>query len=155
MNNRLDAGQQAPDFTLRDSGGNQVALADLRGGRAVVYFYPKAFTPGCTTEACDFRDSHEALAAKGYRIIGISGDDPQTLRSFAQEHELPFALLSDPGSETAKAWGAWGEREIDGEVSVGPLRSTFLLGEDGVIESAEYKVGVPGHVENLLGVARS
>lgn len=155
MSNRLDVGQQAPDFTLRDSGGNQVTLADLRGGRAVVYFYPKAFTPGCTTEACDFRDSHEALVAEGYRVIGISGDDPQTLRSFAQEHELPFTLLSDPGSEVAKSWGAWGEREIDGEVSVGPLRSTFLLSEDGVIESAEHKVGVPGHVENLLGVARS
>ena len=154
MSNQLDAGQQAPDFALRDGGGNQVTLADLRGSRAVVYFYPKAFTPGCTTEACDFRDNHEALAAQGYRVVGISGDDPQTLRSFAQEHDLPFTLLSDPGSETAKAWGAWGEREIKGETSEGPLRSTFLLNEEGVVEGAEYKVGVPGHVANLLKTAR-
>lgn len=154
MSNRLTAGQQAPDFTLSDSGGNRLALADLRGGRAVVYFYPKAFTPGCTTEACDFRDNHEALAAQGYRIVGISGDDPQTLRSFAQEHELPFTLLSDPGAEVAKRWGAWGEREINGEASVGPLRSTFLLDEEGVVESVQYGVGVPGHVEGLLGAVR-
>lgn len=151
---RLSVGDTAPDFTLVNQDGKSVSLSDFRGQRVVVYFYPAAMTPGCTTEACDFRDNHEALAAQGYRVVGISGDDPQTLRSFAQEHDLPFTLLSDPGSETAKAWGAWGEREIKGETSEGPLRSTFLLNEEGVVESAEYKVGVPGHVANLLKTAR-
>lgn len=151
MTTQLETGDKAPDFSLTDARGEEVSLADLRGEPAVLYFYPKAFTPGCTTEACDFRDNHEAFAAQGHRVIGISSDDPDTLDSFAKEHDLPFTLLSDPGSETAKAYGAWGEREINGETSTGPLRTTVVLDADGTVRSAQYKVDPQGHVTNLLG----
>lgn len=151
MTAHLETGAPAPTVRLTDQDGTERALEDLRGpSGTVVYFYPKAFTPGCTTEACDFRDSHETFAARGYRVVGISGDDPATLRDFAAEHELPFTLLSDPGSATAQAWGAWGEREIQGTRSVGPLRSTFVLDADGVVESVDHRVEVPSHVTSLL-----
>src|SRR5699024_7891343 len=147
-------GDHAPARDLTASAGSRVTLADLRGRRAVVYFYPKAFTHGCTTEACDFRDSESALADRGYRIIGISADAPETLADFAQTYALPFPLLSDPESRTARAWGAWGEREIAGERSEGPLRTTIILDEDGVVLSADYRVDASGHVADLLGALR-
>lgn len=154
MTAQLTPGDQAPDLDLTASDGSRVTLDDLRGRRAVVYFYPKAFTPGCTTEACDFRDSESALADRGYRVIGISADAPDALADFAQTYALPFPLLSDPGSRTARAWGAWGEREIAGERSEGPLRTTIVLDEDGVVLSADYRVDASGHVADLLGALR-
>ncbi|MDN5820293.1 MAG: peroxiredoxin [Brachybacterium sp.] len=155
MTDRLSPGDSAPDFTLTDARGEKVSLGDLRGRRSVVYFYPKAFTPGCTTEACDFRDNEARFAERGYRIIGISADSPETLRDFAREHDLSFPLLSDPGSETAQAWGAWGERTINGETSIGPVRTTIVLEEDGTVLSADYGVAVPDHVVNLIGALGS
>lgn len=155
MTRRLSPGDRAPGFTLTDAHGNQTSLEDLLGRRTVLYFYPKAFTPGCTTEACDFRDHQDPLSELGYRIVGISADAPETLDAFAKEHGLDFTLLSDPGSATAKAWGAWGEREINGERSDGPLRTTLLLEEDGTVLRAEYAVSAPGHVANLLGALSS
>lgn len=155
MTDRLSPGNSAPDFTLTDAHGEEVSLGDLRGQRSVVYFYPKAFTPGCTTEACDFRDNEARFAERGYRILGISADSPETLRDFAREHDLAFPLLSDPGSRTAQAWGAWGERTINGETSIGPVRSTIVLEEDGTVLSADYGVAVPDHVVNLIGTLGS
>ncbi|ATG52739.1 peroxiredoxin [Brachybacterium vulturis] len=155
MTHRLSPGDSAPDFTLTDARGEQVSLADLRGQRSVVYFYPKAFTPGCTTEACDFRDNETRFAERGYRILGISADSPETLQDFAREHDLAFPLLSDPGSRAAQAWGAWGERTINGETSVGPVRTTIILEDDGTVLSADYGVAVPDHVVNLIGALDS
>ena len=122
MTQQIRPGRQAPDFTLTDHEGRQVRLYDLRGRRVIVYFYPKAFTPGCTSEACDFRDSLASLESLGYTVLGVSGDDPVTLGRFATEYHLPYRLLSDPDSATARAWGAWGEKVIDGETRIGPLR---------------------------------
>lgn len=151
MTESIVPGREAPEVQLQDQEGRDVSLADLRGPRGlVVYFFPRAFTPGCTTEACDFRDHHASFEERGYRVVGISGDDPQTLRDFAAEHDLPFTLLADPGAATAKEWGAWGEREINGTRSEGPLRSTVVLDADGVIESVEHQVAVPAHVSSLL-----
>lgn len=154
MTAQLTPGDHAPDLDLTDSHGDRITLDDLRGRRTVVYFYPKAFTPGCTTEACDFRDSESALADHGYRVLGISADAPDTLADFAQTYALPFPLLSDPGSRTARAWGAWGEREIAGERGEGPLRTTIVLDEDGVVLSADYRVDASGHVADLLDALR-
>lgn len=149
MTQQIRPGRQAPDFTLTDHEGRQVRLSDLRGRRVIVYFYPKAFTPGCTSEACDFRDSLASLEPLGYTVLGVSGDDPGTLGRFATEYHLPYRLLSDPDSATARAWGAWGEKVIDGETRIGPLRSTFVLDEDGTVVSVEYDVQAEGHVAGL------
>ncbi|MFF0946061.1 thioredoxin-dependent thiol peroxidase [Kocuria sp. CPCC 205300] len=148
MSQQIPAGATAPDLTLTDHQGQQVRLADL-SGKVIVYFYPKAFTPGCTSEACDFRDNLASLQHLGYTVLGVSGDDPETLHRFAQEHHLPYRLLSDPDGQAAQAWGAWGEKTINGETRIGPLRSTFVIDEDGTVESAEYNVQAEGHVKSL------
>lgn len=153
MTDSIVTGQTAPEVRLRDHHGRETSLTELRGPRGlVVYFFPKAFTPGCTTEACDFRDHHEGFDSRGYRVVGISADDPQTLRDFAAENELPFTLLSDPGSAVAKQWGAWGEKEVGGTRIVGPLRSTVVLDAGGVVEAIEHQVTVPSHVTSLIDV---
>ncbi|MCH6468998.1 thioredoxin-dependent thiol peroxidase [Sinomonas terrae] len=152
---KLSAGQQAPDFTLPDASGKDVSLADYRGRRVVVYFYPKAATPGCTTEACDFRDSLDSLNAAGVSVIGISPDPVEAIASFADDFSLTFPLLADEGAAVAKAWGAWGERIRNGEVVEGILRSTAVVAPDGTIESIDYSVNADGHVAALrekLGV---
>ena len=149
MTRQLRTGDSAPDFVLTDQDGQQVRLSGLRGHKVVVYFYPKAFTPGCTSEACDFRDNLGSFAQLGYTVLGISADDPGTLREFTEEHHLPYRLLSDPGSATARAWGAWGEKTVNGGTTVGPLRSTIVLDENGTAISAEYGVQAEGHVARL------
>ncbi len=146
---QIQTGRQAPDFALTDHEGQEVRLSGLRGRKVIAYFYPKAFTPGCTSEACDFRDNLASLEALGYTVLGISGDDPGTLRRFAEEHRLPYRLLSDPDAATARAWGAWGEKTVNGQTRIGPLRSTFVIGEDGTVESAEVGVQAEGHVAEL------
>ncbi|MFI7495346.1 thioredoxin-dependent thiol peroxidase [Kocuria sp. M4R2S49] len=149
MTQQILTGATAPDLTLIDHEGNQVRIADLRGRKVIVYFYPKAFTPGCTSEACDFRDNLASLQHLGYTVLGVSGDDPKTLHRFAQEYHLPYRLLSDPDGQAAQAWGAWGEKTIDGETRIGPLRSTFVIDEDGTLISTEYNVQAEGHVKIL------
>lgn len=151
----LHAGDTPPAFELVDAAGRSVSAADFVGRRTIVYFYPAAFMPGCTTEACDFRDHLGSLASGGYDVVGISGDDQQTLARFAAEDALDFTLLSDPDHAVAQAWGAWGEKVVDGETRVGPLRATFVLDADGRVRSAEYRVDAEGHVRRLreqLGV---
>lgn len=146
---KLTAGQQAPTFSLPDASGKAISLDDFRGRRVVVYFYPKAATPGCTTEACDFRDSLDALNAAGVSVIGISPDPVEDIKAFADDFSLTFPLLADDGAAVAKAWGAWGEKIVQGEVREGILRSTAVVSPSGEIESIDYGVQADGHVAAL------
>ncbi len=146
---RLEPGTIAPDFTLLDADGKQVPLADLRGEKVVLYFYPAAMTPGCTTQACDFRDSISSLQGAGYRVIGISRDTPAKLAEFRERDGLTFTLLSDPDHAVHSAYDAWGEKMNYGKVIEGVIRSTFVLDERGVITHALYNVKATGHVARL------
>lgn len=145
----LRPGDAAPKLSLLDATGAEVSLDTLRGSKAIIYFYPAAFTPGCTTQACDFRDNLASLSAAGYRVVGVSTDDRETLERFAAEDRLDFTLASDPAGETAKAWGAWGEKEIQGKKVTGVLRSTFAIDETGTVTLAQYRVEADGHVRAL------
>jgi len=152
---RLAPGDAAPDFTLPDAQGNAVSLSSLRGKRVIIYFYPAAMTPGCTKEACDFRDSLSSLAAAGFAVIGISPDSPAKLAKFAERDGLTFPLLSDPDHKVLDAYGAYGEKMLYGKKSVGVIRSTFVVDQNGKIEKAQYAVKATGHVARLraeLGV---
>ncbi|WP_396642963.1 thioredoxin-dependent thiol peroxidase [Microbacterium sp.] len=146
---RLEPGTPAPDFTLPDQDGSPVSLASLRGKRVVLFFYPKAMTPGCTTEACDFRDSLAPLQAAGYVVLGISRDDPATLREFRERDGLTYDLLSDPDHSAHDAYGAWGEKQNYGKTIEGVIRSTFILDEDGKVDQALYNVKATGHVARI------
>jgi thioredoxin-dependent peroxiredoxin len=146
---RLAPGDEAPDFTLNDADGNPVTLSSLRGKRVIVYFYPAAMTPGCTKEACDFRDSEADLAAADTVVIGISPDQPQKLAKFRDKESLNFTLLSDPDRTVLSAYGAYGEKMLYGKKTVGVIRSTFVVGPDGIIEQAYYGVKATGHVARL------
>jgi peroxiredoxin Q/BCP len=155
MTERLAIGDTAPGFRLNDADGAQTALADYRGKNVVVYFYPKAATPGCTTEACDFRDNLSSLAAAGYAVLGVSPDEVADIRAFADAEGLTFPLLADTDAATARAWGAWGEKTVGDRTFEGVIRSTFVLDGDGVVQRAEYGVDPTGHVARLrdeLGV---
>jgi peroxiredoxin Q/BCP len=152
---RLSPGEPAPDFTLPDADGKQVSLSDFRGRKVIVYFYPAAMTPGCTKQACDFRDSLSALVAAGYAVVGISPDKPEKLARFRERDAVNFPLLSDPARATLEAYGAFGEKTMYGRTVTGVIRSTFVVGEDGAIEVAQYNVKATGHVAKLrrdLGV---
>ncbi|AZS44571.1 thioredoxin-dependent thiol peroxidase [Microbacterium oleivorans] len=152
---RLNTGAPAPDFTLVDQDGASVSLADFRGRRLIAFFYPAAMTPGCTTEACDFRDSVAPLQSAGYTVVGISRDDPGKLREFRDRDGLPYDLLSDPDHSVHEAYGAWGEKMNYGKVVEGVIRSTFVIDEDGTLAHALYNVKATGHVariRTLLGV---
>ena len=146
---RLEPGDTAPDFTLPDADGHHVALSALRGQRVIIYFYPAAMTPGCTKQACDFRDSKRDLSDAGYTVLGISPDTPAKLAKFRDRDGLTFPLLSDPGLDVLKAYGAYGEKMLYGKKSVGVIRSTFVIDADGKIERAYYAVKATGHVARL------
>jgi peroxiredoxin Q/BCP len=146
---KLEAGQEAPKFTAKDHTGRQRSSADFDGQALVVYFYPKAFTPGCTAESCDFRDRHDVLAERGYTIIGVSPDKPEKLAKFREEYSLPFDLLSDPSHDMAKAFGAYGTKKNYGREYEGIIRSTFLIDADGTITEAMYNVRAKDHAERV------
>ena len=146
---RLEPGDEAPDFTLSDADGKQVTLSSLRGQQVIVYFYPAAMTPGCTKQACDFRDSIQSLAASGVAVLGISPDAPAKLAKFRERDHLNFPLLSDPDRAVLQAYGAFGEKTLYGKTTVGVIRSTFLVDEEGKIARAYYNVKATGHVERL------
>jgi thioredoxin-dependent peroxiredoxin len=147
---RLNPGDTAPDFALLDADEQQVTLMQFRGRRVVVYFYPAALTPGCTTQACDFRDNLALLDRSGLAVVGISPDKPAKLRAFRDKHSLTFPLLSDPDHAVLEAYGAWGEKKLYGKVVTGVIRSTVVVGPDGVVEHVFSNVKATGHVAKLL-----
>lgn len=149
MSTRLAAGDPAPDFTLPDADDKPVSLSDYRGRRVVVYFYPAASTPGCTTQACDFRDNLAELNDAGLDIVGISPDKPAKLATFRDREGLTFPLLSDVDRQVLTAYGAFGEKTMYGKTVTGVIRSTFVVGPDGNLEEALYNVRAKGHVAKL------
>ena len=146
---RLSVGDTAPDFTLSNQDGKSVTLSKFKGQRVVVYFYPAAMTPGCTTEACDFRDSLSALSAAGLVVLGISPDKPEKLKKFAEKEGLNFDLLSDPDKTMMEEWGAFGEKKNYGKVVQGVIRSTLVIDAEGNVELAQYNVKATGHVARV------
>ncbi|GGO73931.1 thioredoxin-dependent thiol peroxidase [Nonomuraea cavernae] len=153
---KLAPGDAAPEFTLPTADGKSVSLEDLRGKRVILYFYPAAMTPGCTKQACDFRDSLGQLTTEGFVVLGVSKDKPARLAKFAERDALTFPLLSDPALDVHQAYGAHGTKKLYGKEVVGVIRSTFVIDADGKIEQALYNVKATGHVASLkkkLGLA--
>lgn len=146
---RLSPGDTAPEFSLADDTGATVSLADFRGRKVIVYFYPAAMTPGCTKQACDFTDSLASLQSAGYEVVGISPDKPEKLAKFRERDGLTIRLLSDPAKEVLRAYGAFGEKKLYGKVVEGVIRSTVVVDEDGLVEVAQYNVKATGHVAKL------
>jgi len=146
---RLEVGDKAPAFSLSDADGNTVKLGDYKGRKVIVYFYPAASTPGCTKQACDFRDSLAQLNEAGLDVVGVSPDKPAKLAKFRDAEGLTFPLLSDPDREVLTAWGAYGEKTMYGKTVQGVIRSTFVVDENGKIEVAQYNVKATGHVAKL------
>lgn len=146
---RLEVGDKAPDFSLPDADGNVVKLSDYKGRKVVVYFYPAASTPGCTKQACDFRDNLAEFSEAGLDVVGISPDKPEKLAKFRDKEQLSFPLLSDPDRKVLGAWGAFGEKTMYGKTVQGVIRSTFVVDEQGRIAVAQYNVRATGHVAKL------
>lgn len=157
MTQQLEPGTVAPDFTLADAEGTPVSLSSYRGREVIVYFYPAAATPGCTTQACDFRDNLASLGAAGFTVLGISPDPVRKLAAFAEQEALTFPLLSDEDHAVAEAYGAWGEKKNYGRTYDGLIRSTVVLDAEGKVSLAQYNVKATGHVAKLrrdLGIDR-
>ncbi|MCF3961029.1 thioredoxin-dependent thiol peroxidase [Streptomyces fuscigenes] len=150
MSERLAPGATAPDFTLADADGNEISLADHRGRKVIVYFYPSALTPGCTKQACDFTDNLGVLAGAGYDVLGISPDKPEKLAKFREKENLKVTLLSDPSKGVLESYGAFGEKMMYGKAVTGVIRSTFVVDEEGKIERAFYNVRATGHVAKII-----
>jgi thioredoxin-dependent peroxiredoxin len=146
---RLAPGDMAPDFTLPTSDGSDLTLSSLRGKKVILYAYPAAMTPGCTTQACDFRDSIASLKGAGYQVIGISPDKPAKLAQFVERDAITFPLVSNPDKDVLEAYGAYGEKQLYGKTVTGVIRSTFVIDEEGKIERALYNVKATGHVAKL------
>jgi peroxiredoxin Q/BCP len=149
MTTRLEAGQAAPAFQLPDQDGKHLSLSDFSGKNVIIYFYPAAMTPGCTTQACDFRDSLASLQAAGYVVLGISKDAPAKLKKFEEKEGLTFPLLSDPDLTVHNAYAAFGEKSMYGKIVQGVIRSTFVVAPDGTLSHALYNVKATGHVASL------
>jgi len=148
-NARLAPGDMAPDFTLPTNDGSELTLSSLRGKKVILYAYPAAMTPGCTTQACDFRDSLASLKGAGYQVIGISPDKPAKLAQFVERDAITFPLVSNPDKDVLEAYGAYGEKQLYGKTVTGVIRSTFVIDEAGKIEHAFYNVKATGHVAKL------
>ena len=146
----IEEGKLAPDFELQGDSGENVRLSDFRGKRVVLYFYPKDDTPGCTTEACEFRDAYDVYRERGIEIVGVSPDDVTSHRKFKSKHDLPFTLLADPDHQVAERYGVWGERSFAGKKYMGVTRSTFLIDEDGHIVRAMRGIKPAGHAAAVL-----
>ena len=149
MSDRLQVGDTAPDFTLVDDAGETVSLSGYRGERVVLFFYPAAMTPGCTTEACDFQSNVENFDAFAVRVVGISPDPTQRLQEFRSKEKLSYPLLSDPDHAVLEAYGAWGEKTLYGKKSVGVILSPIMVGADGTVEQAMYNIKAAGHVDKV------
>ncbi|MGW1228839.1 thioredoxin-dependent thiol peroxidase [Streptomyces sp. NPDC001478] len=150
MSERLQPGDTAPAFTLPDADGNDVSLADHKGRKVIVYFYPRALTPGCTKQACDFTDNLDVLAAAGYDVIGVSPDKPEKLAAFREKENLKVTLVADPDKTTLEAYGAFGEKKNYGKTVMGVIRSTIVVDENGKVEHAFYNVKATGHVAKII-----
>lgn len=150
MSDRLKPGDTAPAFTLPDADGNEVSLADRRGRKVIVYFYPAALTPGCTKQACDFTDNLDLLAGAGYDVIGVSPDKPEKLGKFRDKESLKVTLAADPEKKVLESYGAFGEKTMYGRTVTGVIRSTFVVDEEGKVERALYNVRATGHVAKLI-----
>jgi peroxiredoxin Q/BCP len=148
---RLEPGHPAPPFSGVDQDGNTVTAGDFAGRKVVLYFYPNAFTPGCTTESCDFRDRYQTFSEAGYEIVGLSPNEPEELARFRAEFDLPFPLVSDPDHSIADAYGAWGIKKNYGREYEGLIRSTIVVDADGAVEHAWYNVRATGHAERVVG----
>ena len=146
----VEEGSQAPDFELKSDTGETLKLSQFRGRPVVLYFYPRDDTPGCTKEACAFRDSYDEYLARDAVILGVSRDGEESHRKFKQKHDLPFTLLSDPDHEVAEAYGVWAEKSMYGRKSMGIVRSTFVIAADGTIARAMRGIKVPGHSDKVL-----
>ena len=149
MTDRLSPGDTAPDFTLSSDTGEQVTLSGLRGSKVILYFYPAAMTPGCTTQACDFSESLDSLKGAGYEVLGVSKDAPTKLAKFRERDALTLTLLSDEDLAVHKSYAAYGTKKLYGKEVEGVLRSTFVIDEAGKIELAQYNVKATGHVAKL------
>ncbi|MDF3297719.1 thioredoxin-dependent thiol peroxidase [Streptomyces tropicalis] len=150
MTERLQPGDPAPAFTLPDADGREVSLADRKGRKVIVYFYPAALTPGCTKQACDFTDNLDLLAGAGYDVIGISPDKPEKLAKFRDKEDLRVTLLADPDKQVLESYGAYGEKKLYGKTVVGVIRSTVVVDEEGRVERALYNVKATGHVAKII-----
>lgn len=146
----ITVGQTAPDFTLADQGGNPVSLSGCKGSPVVLYFYPKDDTPGCTKEACAFRDAFAEYRKRGARILGVSPDDPESHARFLQKYELPFTLLADPDHQVCELYGIWKEKNLYGRKSMGVERTTYVIDGEGIVRAAFPRVKVDGHSEAVL-----
>ena len=146
----LEIGMKAPEFTLTDKDGNIVRLSDFRGKKVVLYFYPKDNTPGCTRQACAFAASYDSFKAKDVVVIGISKDSVASHLKFAQKHDLPFILLSDPELQSIQAYGVWQEKKLYGKVSMGVVRTTFIIDEQGSVEKVMPKVKPDTNAAEIL-----
>jgi peroxiredoxin Q/BCP len=146
----IEEGNQAPDFELESDSGETVRLSDFRGRPVVLYFYPKDDTPGCTAEACEFRDAYDVFRERGVEILGVSPDDVRSHEKFKTKHELPFTLLADPDHKVAEAYGVWGERSFAGKKYMGINRSTFVIDEDGNVARAMLGIKPAGHAAQVL-----
>lgn len=146
----LKIGDKMPDFEVMDQDGNKVNSKDLTGRKTIIYFYPKDNTSGCTAEACNLRDNHEALIARGYNVIGVSKDSVASHRKFKEKYRLPFTLLSDTSTQMLQAFGAWGEKKMYGKTVMGTLRRTFIFDEDGILREIIEDVDTKNHAAQIL-----
>jgi len=146
----LKIGDRMPDFEVMDQDGNKVSSKDLIGKKTIIYFYPKDNTSGCTDEACNIRDNHEALIARGYNVVGVSKDSVNSHKKFKEKHNLPFTLLSDTSTEMLQAFGAWGEKKMYGKTVMGTIRKTFIFDENGILTEIIEKVDTKNHAAQIL-----
>ena len=150
----LIEGQKAPGFNVKDQHGNTVSLDQFAGKKVVLYFYPKDDTPGCTAEACDFRDNYQGLTAKGYVVLGVSVDDEKSHKKFADKHNLPFTLLADTDKKIVEAYGVWGEKNMYGKKYMGTNRTTFVIDENGIIAHIITKVDTKNSTAQVLELTK-
>ena len=150
----LKAGDKAPEFTANDQNGQSVSLADYKGQTVVLYFYPKDDTPGCTAEACDFRDNYQSLLGKGYQVIGVSTDDEKSHKKFVTKHNLPFPLIADTDQQIVNAYGVWGEKNMYGKKYMGTFRKTFIIDPEGVISHIIDKVDTKASSQQVIDLLR-
>jgi len=146
----LKVGDKMPDFQVQDQDGNMVSSKDLLGKKTIIYFYPKDNTSGCTAEACSLRDNHEALAARGYNVIGVSKDSANSHKKFIEKYALPFTLLADTSTRMLQAFGAWGEKKMYGKTVMGTLRRTFIFDENGILTEIIENVDTKNHAQQIL-----